>query len=84
VATKWEYKFAANLGRPFPKSGRLTKWLYEMEPTDPQARRRMRENPLEAKTISECLEELGQDGWELIVVVPYNDSLLYYFKRMRS
>ena len=78
---QWEYKFAANLGRPIPKSGRLTKWLYEMEPTDPQARQRAHEHPLEAKSISECLEELGRDGWELITVVPYNDNLLYYFKR---
>lgn len=81
VRTQWEYKIEVNPGRPFPKHGRLTKWLYEIEPTDPKARKWSRENPIQAKTLSESLDDLGRDGWELVSVVMYNDSLLYYFKR---
>lgn len=80
---QWEYKFAVNLGRPFPKHGRLTKWLYETEASDPIARQRAREHPLKNKSVSEYLEEFGRDGWELVTVVSHNDSLLYYFKRKR-
>jgi hypothetical protein len=82
MTTRWEYKFAVDLGKPFPKHGRLTKWLYEIEPADPKARQLARENQLKARTVPECLEEFGRDGWELITVVPYKDSLLYYFKRV--
>jgi hypothetical protein len=86
--TQWEYRLEVNLGRPYPKFGwftRLLSWLAdslsETKPTDP--------HPVEAKTLTESLDQLGQDGWELISVVPMatifgTENILYYFKRDRN
>ena len=87
--TQWEYRLEVNLGRPFPKRGRIARWLHETEPTDPESRKYFREHPVENKTLSESLDELGRDGWELVSVVPTStiwgtESILYYFKRDRN